>query len=358
MDAEGHVMADEQHEWLDSDAAEKLLRGASVESVDDHTTTGLAQLEAALRAVRTPAPARGELPGEAVATAAFREASGSWKRAGTAHSAPIAGNRGALPAVRIRAESTAPRRPRWGRTVRFGLAVSLVGCALGGVAVAGGAGMFPTPFGSHGSPVPAASVSGAASPEEMGGEAPEPERSVAPPSGTPKAPSPPPRPKETGGAEEEPADGEPPSATGGDGSPAPEGGTRDRGTGDHGARDGTDGRDVPGGSAGGVFAKSVRACREYRADALSEEQERRLVALADGEENLDRFCDRVLAADGRNGGNADEGRGDGKDHGKDDGGNSGGGSLPPVTFHTWGTPGGWARPTTFPSSPSTLSVRR
>lgn len=29
-------MADEQHEWLDADAAEMLLRGEPVEAVDDH----------------------------------------------------------------------------------------------------------------------------------------------------------------------------------------------------------------------------------------------------------------------------------------------------------------------------------
>ncbi|WP_327115431.1 hypothetical protein OG206_12725 [Streptomyces sp. NBC_01341] len=350
-------MADEQHEWLDADTAEKLLRGASVESVDDHSRTGLPRLEATLRAVRTPAPARGELPGEAAAMAAFREASGSGRRAGAAHPATAAGTGVALSTVRIGAPPEAsPRRRRWTRPVRFGLAVSLAGCALGGVAVAGGTGMLPVPFGGHGAPVPAASVSAAASPEEMGGEAPEAERSVPPPSAIPEAPRTPPPSEEPDGAEEEkPADGVPPSVTGGVGSPpSPQDGNRDRETGDDGAQGGTDGREVPEGSAGGVFAKSVRACREYRADALSKDQERRLLELADGEDNLDRFCDRVLAADDRNGGGGGKAGG-----GQDDGGDAGG-SLPPVTFHTRDAPGDGTgtRPTASPESPSTLPVRR
>ncbi|MFF4244131.1 hypothetical protein ACFYY2_06620 [Streptomyces sp. NPDC001822] len=345
-------MADEQHEWLDADAVEKLLRGAPVESVDDHGRTGLPELEAALRAVRTPAPAGGELPGEAAAMAAFREASGKGRRAGAAHSATAAGTGGALHTVRIGAAPQASsRRPRWTRPVRFCLAVSLVGGALGGVAFAGGAGMLPGPFGSHGAPVPAASVSAAASPEEMGEEAPEVAPSAPSPSATPRAPGASRTAKAPDGAEEKkPADGVPPSVPDGVGPPAPEDRSRDRGTVDGGARDGTDGRELPGGSAGGVFAKSVRACRDYRAHALSEDQERRLLELADGEDNLDRFCDRVLAADGRDGG-GDGQPGDGQPGGGQDGG-EGAGPLPSVTFHTRDAPGDGpgTRPTAFPSA--------
>ncbi|NEA07882.1 hypothetical protein G3I27_06680, partial [Streptomyces sp. SID10692] len=39
MDAEGHVMADEHYEWLDKDAAEKLLRGEPVVPVGDGART-------------------------------------------------------------------------------------------------------------------------------------------------------------------------------------------------------------------------------------------------------------------------------------------------------------------------------
>ncbi|WP_329040151.1 hypothetical protein OHT61_20065 [Streptomyces sp. NBC_00178] len=338
-------MADEQHGWLDADAAEELLRGACVGSVDDHGGTALPQLEEALRAIRTPAPAGGELPGEAAAMAAFRKASGSGERA-------AARSAGAPHTVRIGAAPAAsPRRPRWTRPVRFCLAVSLAGCALGGVAFAGGAGMLPAPFGSHGAPVPAVSVSAAASPEEMGEEAPEAERSVPPPSAVPEAPGTPPPSKKPGGAEERPADGVPPSPSGGGAPPAPQDGGRDRSRDDDGAREPADGRDAPGGAAGGVFAKSVRACREYRADALSKDQERRLLELADGERNLDRFCDRVLAADGRTGGKAGGGQGLGDDAG---------GPFPPVSFPTRDAPGEGpgARPTAFPRLLSTLPVRR
>ncbi|MEU0131231.1 MULTISPECIES: hypothetical protein [unclassified Streptomyces] len=363
-------MADEQHEWLDADAAEKLLRGEPVEPVDDHTRTELARLEAALRAVRTPDPSGGELPGEAAVMAAFREASGSRKRAGAARTATAAGTRDSLHTVRIGAASATPlRRPRWTRPVRFGLAVSLAGCALGGVAVAGGAGMLPAPFGGHGSPLPASSVSAAASPEEMGAEEPDAPRPSPPASGAPEVPSPPAASDEPDGADEGPAGGEASSTPGGDGTTGPEAGDRDGGTG----RDGTTGPEapgVPGGSAAEMLAKSVRACRDYRADALNKEQERRLLELADGERNLDRFCDRVLAADDRDGGSG--GRTDeSQDDGAGDGGNAGG-PLPSISFLTRDAQdaqdakdpksapqaGAGLRPAASPSSSPAASTRR
>ena len=47
-DAEGHVMADERYEWLDKDAAERLLRGEPVEAADEHARTQAARLSRAL----------------------------------------------------------------------------------------------------------------------------------------------------------------------------------------------------------------------------------------------------------------------------------------------------------------------
>ncbi|MFI2778303.1 hypothetical protein [Streptomyces sp. ALB3] len=325
-------MADEQHEWLDADAAETLLRGESVEPVDDHVRTEARRLEAALRALRTPGPADAELPGEAAVLAAFREASGGGdRRAGAAGPARAAGQ-GALHTVRIAAAPTAPRRrPRWTRPVRYGLAVSLAGCALGGVAVAGGTGMLPAPFGGHASPVPATSVSAAASPEELGAEVPDSGEPSPLPSGSPRAQVPPTPSDVPGGGTPEGG-----GRTGQDGGDAPdrEDAGPDGGT-TGGTRDRTDGPEAPGGSPADVYRKSAEACRDYREDQLSREDERRLLDLADGKRNLERFCDRVLGPGGRDGGSgADEdGKGGGRNDGADDG-DEGKGSRPSITFRT------------------------
>ncbi|MFE4452101.1 hypothetical protein [Streptomyces sp. NPDC056796] len=323
-------MADEQHEWLDADVAELLLRGGSVEPVGDHARTEAGRLEAALLALRTPAPARDELPGEAAALAAFREASRGGERAGATGTAGHADQRNALDTVRIGAVSTAAprRRPRWTRPVRLGLAVSLAGCALGGVAVAAGTGMLPAPFGGHGSPVPATSVSAAASPEELGAEVPDagtPSPLPSLPSGTPSPPAAPDAP-----------DGGTPGSDGRSGQDEGGATARERGgqdSGDSGTQDGTDGRRSPEGSAAEVYKKSVRACRGYREGTLSQKEKRRLLELADGEANLDRFCDRLLGPDSRGGddGQGDE-DGDGDEGGGGDKGGDGEGVLPSITF--------------------------
>ncbi|HET6860384.1 MAG TPA: hypothetical protein VFH94_25225, partial [Streptomyces sp.] len=144
-------MADE---WLDEDAAERLLRGEPVESGDDHVRARAERLSAALDGLaRTAGPGAGapaELPGEAAALAAFRKARSA--------------SPDALPSVRIGAApgsgavTAGRRRPppaRWGRPVRFGLAAAFAGVALGGVAVAGGTGVLPAPFGFGAEPTPA-----------------------------------------------------------------------------------------------------------------------------------------------------------------------------------------------------------
>ncbi|MFG2533852.1 hypothetical protein ACGFU4_01255 [Streptomyces sp. NPDC048511] len=321
-------MADEQHEWLDADAAEMLLRGEPVEAVDDHARAEARRLEAALGAVRVPRPSGDELPGEATVLAAFREASRGGKRAGAAGPTGAARQQDALHTVRIGAARTAPlRRPRWTRPLRYGLAVSLAGCALGGVAVAG-TGMLPAPFGGGGSPAPAASVSAAATPEELGAELPD--------AGEP----PPPLPSTSPGASSSPSATETPEGgtAGGVGPTGQDGGGAtdredtgpDSGTGS--TQDDTDGREVPGGSSSRaeVLKKSIKACRGYREDTLSREEKARLLELADGERNLDRFCDRLLGADDGDGRDDGDTQGDGDGKGTD--GGSGGGSLPSIVF--------------------------
>ncbi len=74
----------------------------------------------------------------------------------------------------------------------------------------------------------------------------------------------------------------------------------------------------------------LQACRAYREDTLSREEEARLLELADGESHLDRFCDRLLGTDGRGDG---DGKGEGADRGEGGGKDEDGeGSLPPVSF--------------------------
>ncbi|MET7370159.1 hypothetical protein ABZS61_30660 [Streptomyces sp. NPDC005566] len=334
-------MADEQYEWLDADAAEILLRGESVEPVDDHARDEARRLEAALRSARTPRPSGAELPGEATVLAAFRETSRARKRDGAVR-AGIAGEQDALHAVRIGATRSAPsRRPRWSRPVRYGLAVSLAGCALGGVAVAAGTGVLPAPFGGQFSPVPATSVS-AASPEELGAELPDSGRPSPLPSGSPASPDASGTP---GGAATGTDPGDGPAGEDGSGT----GSGTDRGDGDRdgsadqdGSEGGGAGRETPDGSGGPVgsdgtdsekarelYERSVRACRAYREGTLSAASERWLIRLAKGERNLDRFCDRLLDGDGSSGGDGPDGGEGGKDPG--DGSE---GSLPSISFRT------------------------
>ncbi|WP_031096621.1 hypothetical protein [Streptomyces sp. NRRL S-15] len=296
-------MADEQHQWLDADVAELLLRGEPVEAVGDHVRTEARRLEAALLALRAPRPSGDELPGEAAVLAAFREASRGAERAG--RTGPAA-QQDALHSVRIGAEPTAPRRrPRWTRPARYGLAAVSY---------------------TH------ASVSAAASPERLeddvpGTGAPSPSSSVPPgPPGSPAASDAPEAGTERSGA---------PTGQEGGGTAGPEDGDRETGT--DGPRGGTEGREVPEGSPAEVYKKSVRACLAYRKDGLSQEDERRLLELADGEDNLDRFCDRLLDPEDRSGGTGTGTGGDGPGGGRENSGETGldgGGSLPPVTFRT------------------------
>ncbi|MFE2290133.1 hypothetical protein [Streptomyces sp. NPDC059452] len=347
MDAEGHVMADEQYEWLDKDAAEKLLRGEPVVPLGDQARGDALRLAEALGAARpgrrTPT---GALPGEDAVLAAFRQANRAAtadRLAGRSAGAALPGQPGTLHSVQLGAAPAAPpRRPRWSRPVRFGLAVSLAGCALGGVAVAAGTGVFPGPFGGQAAPAPAASVS-AAVPEPLVSGLPADDPSAPAEPSPPAAPDPVASPESREpGASEEPAVPEP----GGTGPATGERGTGDRhrpgGSGREGAsqnptgreeRPGTSG-DGRGDQGGNWYEKSVKACKAFRDGTLDEASRRQLIQLAKGEENLERFCDRLLGG-GRPGGPGDSsGGGSGGGGGRDDDGpaDGDGGSLPPVSF--------------------------
>lgn len=156
-------MADERYQWLDQEAAERLLRGEPVEAFDDRVRAQAERLAEALGTARTPAvpsAAHTELPGEAAALAAFRKATAERAAAAAASavSAPAASVGrtavGDLGRVRL-APVTAPAR-RWGRSVRYGLAAAVAAVTVGGVAVAAGTGVLPLV-----GPSPASSVTAA-----------------------------------------------------------------------------------------------------------------------------------------------------------------------------------------------------
>ncbi|MFG2508827.1 hypothetical protein ACGFOW_25380 [Streptomyces rubiginosohelvolus] len=345
-------MADEHYEWLDKDAAERLLRGEPVVPVGDKARTDALRLAEALGAARAGlrSPA-GELPGEDAVLAAFRQArhgSGVDRLAGRAAGAAVPGRPGQLHAVQLGSASDTPaRRPRWSRPVRFGLVASLAGCALGGVAVAAGTGVFTGTFGGQGSPAPASSVSAAVTPGPLMSSG-----SVDDPS-APADPSSPAEPESASSptARESRGPDEPDGARSGDtgresGTGRPDAPDRPGGNGrEEPTGGGTGPDDRPGGPGGDTesgnwYEKSVKACKAFRAGTLDERSRRQLIEFAKGEKNLERFCDRLLGGNGGsggsggNGGSGGSGGGDGDDD--DDGGHNGpggGDSLPPVSFH-------------------------
>lgn len=365
-------MADEQHEWLDKEAAEKMLRREPVDPSDGRPRYEAERLAAALNAAaRAARPAAGELPGEAAALAAFRAARGTASRAaavpGSADPVRAARTAGAddstesgmLAPVHIRPAGSGmasgaagfrgPRPMRWSRPIRFGLVASLACCAIGGVAVAAGTGVLPGPFSRH-TPTPATSVSAAASPEELGSGLTTDDETSAPPPGSPGRESASPdapgtdrsggpesgRPDDGGRTTEEGragdsensgsggAEGTPPAGTGATTSP--------------GGQDGDGTSDETGDTddkASAWYAKTLKACRAYRDGKLDDESRSRLEALAEGARNLDRFCDRMLdQADGKNG-DGHSGNGDGdNDPAGNDGSSGGSGTLPSIGFST------------------------
>ncbi|MFI7365941.1 hypothetical protein ACIBO4_27740 [Streptomyces sp. NPDC050149] len=357
-------MADEQHEWLDKEAAEKMLRRAPVDPSDGPPRNEAERLAAALDAVaRTARPAAGELPGEAAALAAFRAVRRPTARtaAVTAPAARAAGTddsaeSGMLAPVHIRPAGSGtasgaagfrgPRPMRWSRPIRFGLVASLACCAIGGVAVAAGTGMLPGPFSRH-APTPATSVSAAASPEELGSDLTTDDETSPPPPGSPGEESASPDTPGTDGPKsrrpddsDRTPDPNRESDGGDDSGDSRSGGAEDKQSAGTGATPSPGGKDGDGtsgdsGDEASWYAKTLKACRDYRDGNLDDERKKRLEALAKGARNLDRFCDRMLdQADGKN----DDGAGQ-SDNGDDepagsDGSSGGSGTLPSIGFST------------------------
>ncbi|MEU6377759.1 hypothetical protein [Streptomyces sp. NPDC046909] len=306
-------MADnaDNNEWLNAETAERLLRGESLDNAVEPAARDEAErLAKTLGALTTDPPPNGvELPGEAAALAAFRKvradrapatttafgatartsgaaatpssaASGAPSTAsGTTHPAPGADERFSdAGLIRIGApDHRAPGRhtpghrasrslrPRRGRPVRLGLAAALALGMAGGVAVAAGTGILPSPFGD-GEPGPNASVSAAVTPD----------RPLS-------SPSP------SGGAEGEPTP---------DGSADPGASREDAGK-DPSANPSTN----PGsGTAdkdkgyGSWWSGALSSCRDLRdGKQLSADRRRALDGFAGGSSQVWKYCHEILA---------------------------------------------------------------
>ncbi|UNZ17668.1 hypothetical protein [Streptomyces sp. 891-h] len=135
------------HDWSREADRRTVVRLAA--ALDELSTACTAPTSTSTAPGATPV----ELPGEAAALDAFRAARVGAPRGvpGAATVTPLGGG-GAPGGARSRARNLLTGRP-----LRAGFAVALAGCALGGVAVAAGTGMLPTPF-SNGE-APSVSVS-------------------------------------------------------------------------------------------------------------------------------------------------------------------------------------------------------
>ncbi|MFB7245257.1 hypothetical protein CW362_16225 [Streptomyces populi] len=303
-------MADEQYGWLDRDAAERLLNGEPLEAVDPGTRDQVDRLTEALGALAAgPEPSSDELPGEAAALAAFRKAradgdgaAAQFGHRGRARSGAHAADAGL---VRIGRPAAHGRRTRWGRPTRFGIAAVLAVGMVGGVAVAAGTGVLPTPF-TREHPGPAASATAVRTPE----------RPLASPSPSPS-----------------------PGVSGGNGPVVPEtDGPSGEPSGDTSPSTGPDhasGLPTPGPTGNTDrtrewWARTRSYCRDVL-DGRDLEADRRRVLehVAGGGARVRLYCSGVLGrgpgGDGGDGAGAGGGQGTGQDSGQGDQGDPGGG---------------------------------
>ncbi|MFF3490949.1 hypothetical protein ACFYWS_06325 [Streptomyces sp. NPDC002795] len=346
-------MADEHDKWLNRDAADRLLRGeAPAVSGDDARRAD--RLTAALHALaEVPAGPEGELPGEEAALKAFRETravaavNGAVNRSeGRSVSGSVVGG----VVGDVKGAKASVQRLRWGRPARLGAVAALAACMVGGVAVAAGTGVLPSPFRGSDDPAPATSVSAAATPErplasasagvtEDGHAVPSPTK----PSGASS---------DTGTAS---------------GSPS-----RDQGAGD--PRDGhTSKKQGPKpphvtatGGANAQARRLVETCRKYRGGDSGAADVQRLEAsakaLGQDTRSLDRFCGRVLARGGAPDASADrtasqhtDGKSDSDDRNGSDGKGGGDSDSDRGNEDEDGDPGAAASPSPSPSASATSS---
>ncbi|MFE9597856.1 hypothetical protein [Streptomyces hokutonensis] len=276
--------------WLDRETAELLLRGESLEAVDPAARDQAERLARTLGALAVePTSGKAELPGEEAALAAFRAARtgndverSALGRPGRAHSSDAG-------LVRLGRPVETVRGPRLGRPTRFGLTAALAVGLAGGVAVAAGTGVLPSPFDD---PTPAASISAAATPD----------RPLISPS---------------------------PSGTSGSGTPSAGGGTAGSGDSSGEAVGGSTDRTPASGSGedesahpGSWWSAVASSCRAVRdGKSLEPGRKRTLEGAAGGTSHVWTYCKRLLKKTG--GGSDDQGSGDGKNSGSQGGDQSG-----------------------------------
>ncbi|MEV5907875.1 hypothetical protein AB0M00_03050 [Streptomyces chartreusis] len=290
-------MADEQYKWLDRETAERLLRGESLEAVDAADRDQAERLAKTLEALTAEPPlTSAELPGEGAALAAFRAArEGRDDTSATVGDGPgrAASEAADVGLVRLGRPARAARRPRWARPVRLGLAAALAVGMVGGIGIAAGTGVLPTPFDRNEPARPAATVS-----------APVPTENPL------ISPSP-----RTGEEEPTPDGGsEPPSASG-----APEDTVEPGGppAGDHdsASQDGKNKHD-------GWWKAVTSYCRDVRdGRPLPVDRRRTLEGAAGSAARVRKYCESVLAGAGestRSQRDGDEDEGDDKGHGRGD----------------------------------------
>ncbi|MFF4156349.1 hypothetical protein [Streptomyces sp. NPDC001678] len=312
-------MADDHrydHDWLDDDAVERLLRGefsaglpaggeaeavvamrldAAFRSLTDLPSTGVPSTGLPLAGAASASVADVPLPGEEAALAAFREA----RAASATPVAPLAARGAGLRPVE--ALRSFLRRP-----ARTALALALAGCAVGGVAVAAGTGVLPGPFGRSGKePSPSASVTLADETDvaTVAPGAPTPGATPAP--GASARPGGRPDPSRTPGDKESgPASGSSASPSHGD-----EDDARD-GKGDKGNKGDKPGKGDEAGTFDGAkvgHAWVAKACREFLAGdkrngkGVDEDETRTLERFAGGSSAVRTYCERALASDGQGG---------------------------------------------------------
>ncbi|MFI1972757.1 hypothetical protein BLA24_26920 [Streptomyces cinnamoneus] len=355
---------DHRYDWLDDDAVERLLRGgnaaddeagadagsdqgdhedrqdapgatgsadgrpAAAGAVDTAARTGAdpdeaaafaasaERVTAALRALADPAPLRGAdpagpLPGEEAALAAFRAARATTEA--TAAAAAVAVHPGP---VTPEVAHTGRRRPAFAvrslfrRPVKATLAMALAGCAVGGVAVAAGAGVLPGPFGGgSGEPAPANSVTmadGGAETAGTGSAGASAEPSHGGAHGT--------RPGETPGTGGTHRPGSPSATPGGRATDGPSATPRRDGKDEK----GTDPTREPKLPVGGRDW-AARICRDYLASGkrglsgpgVNEEEARTLERAAGGSALVRAYCEQILGSadtgSGMSGGKKDDG---------------------------------------------------
>ncbi|MEU8472430.1 hypothetical protein AB0F30_31845 [Streptomyces sp. NPDC029006] len=316
-------MADEQYRWLNRATAERLLRGESPEAVDACARDQAERLSQALGALSglsaEAAPGTGELPGEQAALAAFRKAREAADADRTATAPASGGARASVPCadaglVRIGAGGRTGipfRRPRWARPVRLAVAAAVAAGTLGGVAVAAGSGVLPTPFGD-GKPGPAASVSaGETSEESLAPASPQTTPDYATGPGTSPGTGTP-----GGGPGDRRAD-----ASGGPSGPA--GGT---------GQSAAPGSAAPSATSGTGWAGAAAACRALRdGRELDAGRKRVLANLAGGSARVTKYCKVVLGGAGSGSGGTGggtttggQGNGNGNGNGAGSGGDKGG----------------------------------